>query len=317
MAVKIDPVKRVLAVADSQIGYSRWTDKQRGTKYARETQPIFWPRDFWLLTNGINFCDIGVTWVFWKALGEDFVLNSLPGGASYNTDYRASKGGRIPKSFGTAGDIAVFDWNLRTLSTNHVGIIEKRLRSGNFQTIEFNTSPGDSGSQSSGGGVYRRVRRPDQIRYILRPQWNEYKPSVKSSGVAAKAAAKKPTAKPTAKKTAPKAPAFPLPRRKDAMFYYGPADGPKESVSGKGPNDAVRSDVVKVNNRWTSKGLAKFQQQLINRGWSELEKNGGADGRFGDTTEKVVGQFQKAMGIKQDKKVGPETWRLAWEAPIK
>ena len=165
---------RVLATAAREIGYSRWTDKKRGTKYARETQPVFWPQDTWLLANGISFCDIFVTWVFWKALGKAFVTDGgLPAGASYNTDYRASKGGRIPKSQARPGDVLVFDWNWATASTNHVGILEKVLPSGNYQTIEGNTSTGSSGSQSNGGRVARRTRRPGQVRYVIRPNWSK------------------------------------------------------------------------------------------------------------------------------------------------
>lgn len=157
----------VLAIAAGEIGYSRWADKARGTKYARETQPVFWPRDTWLLANGIAFCDIFVTWVFWKA----GAISILPAGASYNTDYRASKGGRVPKSSARPGDVLVFDWNWATPATNHVGILERVLPSGNFQTIEGNTSPGNAGSQSNGGGVYRRTRKPGTVRYVIRPQW--------------------------------------------------------------------------------------------------------------------------------------------------
>ena len=160
-------VTRVLRRAAGEIGYSRWTDPKRGTKYARETQPALWPRDKWLLANGISFCDIFVTWVFWK----EGMLDILPAGASYNTDYRASKGGRVSKSQARPGDVLVFDWNWNTAATNHVGILEKKLSSGNFKTIEGNTSPGASGSQGNGGGVYRRVRRPSQVRYVIRPRW--------------------------------------------------------------------------------------------------------------------------------------------------
>lgn len=174
MAVALTPQRKVLAMAASQIGYSRWSDPNRGTKYARETQPVFWPRDFWLLANGISYCDLFVTWVFWKALGKDFVTDGhLPAGASYNTDYRASKGGRVSKSEAAPGDVLVFDWNWNTASTNHVGILEKRLSGARFQTIEGNTSTGSAGSQSNGGRVARRVRRHDQVRYVIRPDWSE------------------------------------------------------------------------------------------------------------------------------------------------
>lgn len=124
-------------------------------------------------------------------------------------------------------------------------------------------------------------------------------------------------AMPASKPSAVKAPAFPLPRRKGAMFYYGPSSGPKTSVSGMGRNSAVPGDVVQVNGRWRSKGLAQFQARLIKRGWSELARNGGADGRFGGITEKVVRQFQKAMGLKADGQVGPATWAAAWAEPVK
>lgn len=174
MAVKLTPQRKVLAMAASQLGYSRWSDPLRGTKFARETQPVFWPRDTWLLANGISFCDIGITWTFWKALGEDFVTSgALPAGASYNTDYRAGHGGRVSKSEAAPGDVLVFDWNWNTASTNHVGILEKRLSGSRFQTIEFNTSPGSGGSQGNGGGVYRRVRKHSQVRHVIRPNWSK------------------------------------------------------------------------------------------------------------------------------------------------
>lgn len=174
MAQALTPQRKVLAIADSQVGYNRHADPKTGTKYARETQPVFWPRDKWLLANGISYCDIFVTWVFWKALGEDFVKKGhLPAGASYNTDYRAGRGGRVSKSEAAPGDILVFDWNFRTASTNHVGILEKRLSGDRFQTIEGNTSVSDVGSQGNGGRVARRIRKHSQVRYVIRPNWSK------------------------------------------------------------------------------------------------------------------------------------------------
>lgn len=295
---------RILRRAAGEIGYSRWTDPKRGTKYARETQPALWPRDKWLLANGISFCDIFVTWVFWK----EGMLDILPAGASYNTDYRASKGGRIKKSQARPGDVLVFDWNWSTLSTNHVGILEKVLPSGNFQTIEGNTSVGSAGSQSNGGRVARRVRRPGQVRYVIRPRWGEVT-GVPSGG--ASVPASKPASKP--KPSTSKAPAFPLPRRKGAMYYYGPASGPKTSVSGRGRNTGAPGDVVLQGGRWYSKGLKMWQQRMLDRGWSGI---GAADGRYGPKTERVVRQFQKSKGLGVDGKIGPGTWAAAWTEPV-
>ena len=368
MAVQLTPQRRVLAMAASQVGYSRWNDSKRGTKYARETQPVFWPRDTWLLANGISYCDLFVTWVFWKALGKDFVDNHLPGGASYNTDYRASKGGRVSKSEAAPGDILVFDWNWNTASTNHVGILEKRLSGARFQTLEGNTSVGSSGSQSNGGRVARRIRRHDQVRYVLRPNWKaaggtaesvaakenpwnssrtidrlskaevkEIQRHLKALGYSlgsygvdgsygkstyeAVRAFQKAAGLPVDGVAGPdtqkalkgaqkgkgsaksKAPAVPLPRKPGAMYYYGQADGPKTSVSGKTRNSAAPNDVVKGSNgRWYSKGLKAWQKAA---GIT-------ADGRFGDGTEAKVKALQKKHGQKVDGKIGPGTWKLAW-----
>lgn len=108
------------------------------------------------------------------------------------------------------------------------------------------------------------------------------------------------------------APPFPLPRRAGALFYYGPPDGPRESVSGRGLNTAVPADVQKVAGRWRSHGLARWQEQMRRRGYS-LE----ADGRYGSETERIVRYFQRLVGLKEDGKIGPTTWAAAWEEPIR
>ena len=79
-----------------------------------------------------------------------------------------------------------------------------------------------------------------------------------------------PAPKPAPKPSASKAPAFPLPRRKGAMYYYGPASGPKTSVSGRGRNTGAPGDVVLQGGRWHSKGLKMWQQRMLDRGWSGI-----------------------------------------------
>ena len=109
-------------------------------------------------------------------------------------------------------------------------------------------------------------------------------------------------------------PAWPLPEG----FYYGPAAGPLESVSGTGPNRAVPADVFQDQaGRWHARGLAAWQARMIVRGWGELAGAGGADGRFGPITEKVVRQFQKAKGLDVDGKLGPRTHAAAWSEPVR
>ena len=122
----------------------------------------------------------------------------------------------------------------------------------------------------------------------------------------------KPAAKPVPSTS--KAPAFPLPRKPGAMYYYGPKDGPRTSVSGHQRNTGAPGDVVMQAGRWYSKGLKMWQQRMLDRGWSGI---GAADGLYGPKTERVVRQFQKSKGIPVDGKIGPGTWAAAWTEPVK
>lgn len=54
--------------------------------------------------------------------------------------------------------------------STHVGLIESVTPRG-FNTIEGNTSPGTAGSQSNGGGVFRRFRPLSDVAYVVRPAY--------------------------------------------------------------------------------------------------------------------------------------------------
>lgn len=108
------------------------------------------------------------------------------------------------------------------------------------------------------------------------------------------------------------APPFPLPRRAGALFYYGPSSGPRASVSGRTLNTAAPGDVRRVNGRWSSTGLRLWQARMRERGYS-LE----VDGRYGPETERIVRYFQRLIGATVDGKIGPATWRAAWDEPIR
>lgn len=58
------------------------------------------------------------------------------------------------------GDLGFIDFQggQSASGTDHVVFVEEVLADGRIQTLEGNTSSGDSGSQSNGGGVYRRIR---------------------------------------------------------------------------------------------------------------------------------------------------------------
>lgn len=303
------PVTRILRRAAGEIGYSRWTDPNRGTKYARETQPALWPRDTWLLANGISFCDIFITWVFWK----EGLLGILPAGASYNTDYRSSHGGRISKSQAEPGDVLVFDWNWGTRATNHVGILEKTTSHGNPQTIEGNTSSGSSGSQSNGGGVYRRVRRWSQVRYVIRPRWHEAI-GIPSGGASVGGSRQDPW------ESSPRVQGMSIGEVKtvqralvDAGYSVGShgIDGSYKAdtyTAVKAAQKALGVAVDGIAGPDTMNALTGAQKPAPKPAAKPAVKDGKlvVDGRWGEATTRAL---QKRLGVAQDGRAGAETWK--------
>lgn len=61
------------------------------------------------------------------------------------------------------GDLVLFDWDNDNVA-DHVGLFDEWITKGvNFKTCEGNTSADSSGSQSNGGGVYRRERHISDV----------------------------------------------------------------------------------------------------------------------------------------------------------
>ena len=76
------------------------------------------------------------------------------------------------------GDVVYFDWQggTGTQGVDHVGIVTGVRQDGQVETIEGNTSPSNAGSQSNGGGVYRRVRPRSVIAGFGRPAYSSAPP---------------------------------------------------------------------------------------------------------------------------------------------
>ncbi|MGP9682079.1 peptidoglycan-binding protein [Brachybacterium sp. AOP3-A1-3] len=103
------------------------------------------------------------------------------------------------------------------------------------------------------------------------------------------------------------APDFPLLRTSAHRCYYGPKDGPKESVSGHVPNSLNPGDVGKSG----SEGLKTWQTQMNERGY-DLK----VDGKFGDKTAAAADNLQRLAGITRDSQIGPDCWYAAYLLPI-
>lgn len=93
------------------------------------------------------------------------------------------------------------------------------------------------------------------------------------------------------------APPFPLP----LGYYYGPLEGPKQSISGRYKTDTAAMRA----------GLRTWQQRMRDRGWTISP-----DGYYGPQTRSVAIAFQREKGLTADGLIGPATWSAAWIAPI-
>jgi len=173
-----------------------------------------------------------------------------------------------------AGDIVYFDYGGSTDASkvDHVGIVVQPRLDGQVETVEGNTSPTNAGSQSAGGGVYRRVRPRSIIAGFGRPAYSGQSP--------------------TAPPPQPQ-PSQPTPEQIAAFRRYAAA--------------ILQRDLTKFNNvlrrGMSGPGVLALQRSLnvvAGRGLSE-------DGRFGPATEQAVRDFQRFLGLGVDGIVGPQT----------
>jgi hypothetical protein len=124
-------------------------------KFTGYTYPVYW-------------CGCWAAWVVVKLGGAKIPSRIRLGYAPYITDdARNNRNGLTAVAFenARAGDIVTF-WG-----GQHIGVVEK-YENGVLYTIEGNTSPeGGSGSQSNGGGVYKRKRYKSDVDCIARPAY--------------------------------------------------------------------------------------------------------------------------------------------------
>jgi len=116
------------------------------------------PYGQWYGWNGVPWCMIFVQWCFDRA-GKPLPYRTASCSALLRW-YREHQPERVV-SGPRAGDIVIYRFG-------HTGIVEQA--EGNAVTaIEGNTSPGEAGSQSNGGGVFRRTRTRDVAAAYIRP----------------------------------------------------------------------------------------------------------------------------------------------------
>ena len=271
----------VLARAASRIGYYAPNDPQPGSEAGR-----YWANKVnqaWLAgpSNTIWWCMLFVS----MCLDEIGQIDSI-GGFSYNTDVtlNRNRGRLVPVSAAQPGDVVIFNWGFKG-GTDHVGFVERNLGGGRLQTIEGNTSSGAAGSQSSGNGVWRRIRSSD-IAAVIRPSY---------SGV---------TVTPVVAQTRVDSDLLntdgvwgPLTTRKAQKVLGTPVDGVISSQYA-----GNRQYVPAAGDGWVWLYRGAEGSQLIQA--LQRATGAGADGLFGPNSAKAL---QGKLGVTQDGYVGKDT----------
>lgn len=173
MATIIEPVKKLLKIAEGEIGYlekasNKDLDSKTGnagknnyTKYARDIYPAL---------QGQPWCDMYVDWCFVKAFGKVDAQRLLGGFSAYtptSAQYYKDRGQWFDKP--EIGDQIFFKNSMRIC---HTGLVCDK---GTKEVITFEGNTNSSlGVVSNGGGVYKKVYSIDakSISGYGRPDWS-------------------------------------------------------------------------------------------------------------------------------------------------
>lgn len=146
----------VLAKARADIGYSRWSDPERGTKFGR-----WYASDHgsYYGENGVPYCGMAVS--YWFAMAGA-TCPGLPGAYTPTMASAGRKAKReVARNSARAGDVAYFDWELDGL-IDHVGIVES------YDGTYLHTIEGNTGN----GQVLRRTRAMGTVVCLIRPTYS-------------------------------------------------------------------------------------------------------------------------------------------------
>lgn len=144
-------------LAESQIGYTEQPINK--TMYGK-----------WYGLDGQPWCAMFVSWVFNQAgASKNIAVSGAKGFASCDAGLKwfAKKNKLVPVGQAQMGDIVFFQFD-NDAEPDHVGIVIKNTGK-LLVCVEGNTSPDKKGSQSNGGGVYRKKRPYSTVMGIARP----------------------------------------------------------------------------------------------------------------------------------------------------
>lgn len=155
--MRASTAKQVLGAAASEIGYTENPAGSNRQKFAGESGT----------PNGVSWCAEFVSAIFKRCKVPAPMTASVAVMEEYFRDNNRFDG--LPRT----GDIVTYDWEDGGITTDHIGFVESVNANGSLVTIEGNTSPDDNGSQTNGGGVYRRHRPRTFVRGFGHPEYEE------------------------------------------------------------------------------------------------------------------------------------------------
>ena len=256
---------KALAWAASQIGYSRWDDPEEGSLYGRWYAKR---HGAYYGTSGVPFCAMFASW----CLTDDDGNSVIPGGdfayVPYGINAARAAGQLVDPSSAAPGDLICFDWDGDGVA-DHVGLVEANYGAW-VQTIEGNTSSGAAGSQSNGGGVWRRTRDWDSVCAVIRPSYGGATTAAGYTDITALQAAVGATA--------------------DNVI---------------GPDTTKRIYAVVAASSWGGRQFpfgVEYVQQVIG-----TEADGIWGDASDEAHDRVVGNLQRAVGVLVDEVYGPVT----------
>lgn len=151
----------LLDIAARDIGYTESPPGSNSTKFGR-----------WFGLDGYAWCMMAVQYWFDRA-GAASLLPRKTASCTELAEAAKKAGLWVTRDF-RPGDVVMFDWSGKGKITEHVGLVE-RAGSWYVVTIEGNTASGDHGSQSNGGGVFRRKRDLKYVTGAVRPRYESMK----------------------------------------------------------------------------------------------------------------------------------------------
>ena len=154
--------KQVIAEATKHVGYTETGNNH--TMFGK-----------WFGMDGAAWCAMFVSYCMNKAGAGSLIKNAQTAKGSaqvskFVAHAKKHKWAKISPKDALAGDIVIFDFP-GGYETDHVGFIRAKSKGKNIYTIEGNTSSG-AGSQSNGGGVYKRTRSFGVVHSIWRPPYD-------------------------------------------------------------------------------------------------------------------------------------------------